>query len=250
MPLTVMNCPYCKQEFTRPYDLRRHEGPCIKNPNSRAYRRANGLVKKKPKRTDFHCIYCNKEYYSGHSVGSHERCCELNPSRFIFSDELKKKLSDKARSYKWTDEQKAKHSSIMRKVVIENKESYSSSNVSGRVKLYEFDGSVYKGKWELAVAKSLTKSGIRFTNRVDPIPYFWPKTNKIHLYFPDFYLIDFNLYLEVKGYERERDHAKWKCIDNLIVLRSDEIDRLNSGEDIINITGSSFNGKTVGCFAS
>lgn len=125
----------------------------------------------------------------------------MNPNRFVYTPALKAVLSQKAREYKWTDDQKAQHSDLMKKVVIDNPESYSASNVSGRVKSYNYNGLVLKGQWELLVAKKLHSEEIKFTNKIDPIPYVWKETNKVHLYFPDFYLSDYDIFIEVKGYE-------------------------------------------------
>ena len=46
----------------------------------------------------------------------------------------------------------------------------------------------------------------------------------IHLYFPDFYLPKYKLYIEVKGYETKRDRAKWKNFPKkLLILKNNEI---------------------------
>ena len=55
--------------------------------------------------------------------------------------------------------------------------------------------------------------------------YNW--NNSIHKYFPDFYLCDYNIYIEVKGYERERDIAKYNSINNLIIIKKKEINLIN-----------------------
>lgn len=49
----------------------------------------------------------------------------------------------------------------------------------------------------------------------------------VHKYFPDFYLIDSNTYIEVKGYKTERDEAKWKNFpEKLIILQENEINEI------------------------
>lgn len=49
-------------------------------------------------------------------------------------------------------------------------------------------------------------------------------------YFPDFYLPNLDLYIEVKGYERERDLAKWSQFpEKLIVLKKQEIEEIKKG---------------------
>lgn len=47
--------------------------------------------------------------------------------------------------------------------------------------------------------------------------------NGWHLYFPDFYLPDYNLYVEVKGYETERDRCKWAVVKNLLTIKQKEL---------------------------
>ena len=36
------------------------------------------------------------------------------------------------------------------------------------------------------------------------------------------------MYIEVKGYKRPRDLAKWKALDNLFVIEQKEINNLDS----------------------
>ena len=54
------------------------------------------------------------------------------------------------------------------------------------------------------------------------------------MYFPDFYLEDLNLYIEVKGYERERDLTKWKVVNNLLVIKKSDISLIKENRFQIN----------------
>ena len=48
--------------------------------------------------------------------------------------------------------------------------------------------------------------------------------NGIRTYFPDFYLPDKNIYVEVKGYKTERDAAKWDQFpEQLLKILKDDI---------------------------
>ena len=114
----------------------------------------------------------------------------------------------------------------MKQVVRDNPDSYSASNVCGRTKLVEYNGTKLNGGWELLVAKWLDGQGIEWTNKIAPIEYEWK--GNTHLYFPDFYLPKYDRYIEVKGYERERDVAKWKSIPNLIILKVSSINRIKN----------------------
>lgn len=170
----------------------------------------------------------------------HELFCELNPQRRKGSnqftkypdckvrDETRRKLSERNLGKIWSEEKKRRHSIIMKEVVKNNPDSYSSKNVCGRLQKYTFNGMTFTGKWELEVAKSLHSNNIRFTNIVNPFEYVWD--DGVHLYFPDFYLMDYDIYIEVKGYIRERDICKWSVIKNLFVITRTEIENINNNE--------------------
>jgi hypothetical protein len=121
----------------------------------------------------------------------------------------------------------------MKKAVLENPDSYSANNVSGRTPIIEYNGFYLKGSWELIVAKYLDKLSIKWTNKIDGIPYEWNGSE--HLYFPDFYLTEYDMYIEVKGYERERDRCKWRVLDNLIVIKKKEIELIRNNKYVLNL---------------
>ena len=120
----------------------------------------------------------------------------------------------------WTEEKRKEQSIRMKQKVQENPDSYSKSNVSGRAKLYEvfdsFGKTKVKGTWELKVANFLNKNQIKWTNNIEPFKYYW--NNQWHLYFPDFHLVDSDVIIEVKGFETDRDRAKWKSVDKKLVI--------------------------------
>lgn len=219
------------------------------------------------------CIFCNKECKNLNSLRQHEIRCKLNPNKIeivsnfieynkkkdkktnkslnqftkakmlgldipVVSDETKKKISNSSKNKKWDDDRKQKHSLAMLKAVDEHPNSYSANNISGRTKSYIYKDSLnndvkVKGTWELLVAKFLTINNINWTNIIDEkITYEW--VGKERRYFPDFYLIDYDIYIEVKGYERKRDLEKWKVIkDKLLVFKKNEINLIkNNNFDI------------------
>lgn len=52
--------------------------------------------------------------------------------------------------------------------------------------------------------------------------------NKKSTYCPDFYLPDFDIYIEVKGYETDLDRCKWSQFKNkLLILKKQEIVLIN-----------------------
>ena len=201
---------------------------------------------------EYKCKFCDKFCLNANSLAQHQIRCSKNPNKIItkISDETKQKLSkvmkvantNSSRIWKkesrekrgvaskefnskyWSSENREKHSNLMKSVVKKFPESYSTNNVSGRAKIYEYDGIKLKGTWELQVAKAFDSCNIKWTNDIKPFPYFWK--NKWHLYFPDFYLIEYDLYVEVKGYQRDRDLSKWKVLDNLLILKDKELKEL------------------------
>ena len=83
---------------------------------------------------------------------------------------------------------------------------------------------------------TLPRSGLRV--QIPSIALFLLKTfnNSEHLYFPDFYVKDLDLYIEVKGYETERDKVKWNTCKNkgikLLVLKKNEIYQIKNNNFI------------------
>jgi hypothetical protein len=140
--------------------------------------------------------------------------------------ELKRLRSIEYNKKYWTPERRAEQSARMKQKVLENPDSYSKSNVSGRVKMYDVVDSngptKVKGLWELKVANWLNDNKIRWTNTIEPYKYQYK--DNWHLYFPDFLLIDSDTLIEVKGYQTDRDIEKWKSVDKkLIVIKKKDL---------------------------
>ena len=117
---------------------------------------------------------------------------------------------------------------VMQKTVQDRPESYSYKNFCGRSKKSYYKDELMHSSWELLVAKWLDELGIKWTKKVDPFSYFWNGSNR--KFFPDFYLEELNLFIEVKGYETDRDTAKWSGIENLVIIKDKEIKSLKRNE--------------------
>lgn len=126
----------------------------------------------------------------------------------------------------------------MHETVKKHPDSYTKNNVCGRVKNINYNGTTLKGSWEVKTAKWLDLQNIRWTNECDSFEYKYKQ--KTHLYFPDFYLIDLDVFIEVKGYKVERDTYKWNSVPNkLIIIDKNSIhklDKLNINDVISNNT--------------
>lgn len=88
------------------------------------------------------------------------------------------------------------------------------SKIAGRVFL--------DSSWELAFAKYLDANNINWKRNTTRFDYNFE--NKKHYYVPDFYLIETDEYIEVKGFKVKQDEAKWKYFPHkLTVLYSKEL---------------------------
>ena len=72
----------------------------------------------------------------------------------------------------------------------------------------EYKGIVLQSKWELQVAIYLDENNIHWERPTLGHEYIFE--GNLHLYFPDFYLIDYDTYIEVKGWKQPKDECKWR----------------------------------------
>jgi hypothetical protein len=90
-----------------------------------------------------------------------------------------------------------------------------------------YNGVDLHGSWELAYAQYLDKNSIRWLRNKDSFSYFYG--GKSRRYTPDFYLIDSDEYVEIKGYKTEKDSAKWEQFPShrkLIVMMKKELSEI------------------------
>ena len=215
------------------------------------------------------CKYCGKVCKNKNSLAQHEIRCKENPNKidldyltnrdysqinvnpsnqFIkakqlglpipkMSDETKQKISNVWKGRKHTKETKEKISKTMQQVVKDKPDSYNGVNINGKVKKYKYNNVSLDGSWELLVAQYLDFNNIKWERPHKGFEYIW--NNDKHIYYPDFYLTDYNMYIEVKGFETERDYIKWKALSNLIIIKRKEIDDIkNSQYNIFDYLGS------------
>lgn len=84
-----------------------------------------------------------------------------------------------------------------------------------------------QGSWEIKFAQFLDSNNIEWEK--NKIGYKYTFKNEEHLYFPDFYLKTFDVYIEVKGYETEKDKEKWKQFPfKLHIVKKKEIQDLDT----------------------
>lgn len=208
----LYECPICKKEFSK-----------------------NGIAShiiykhQIPRKGKFHPKYGKKgenSWSKANKLGI-EHKMSLKQKQYFNSEICHKHLINIGKK-RWADPKaKENHRKKMHEIIRKNPEKYSANNICGRTKIIEYNGFKLNGSWELIVAKWLDNNNIKWTNIIKPIPYDW--NNETHLYFPDFYLIEYDIFIEVKGYERERDRCKWKVLNNLVVIKYNEINKIKNG---------------------
>ena len=88
------------------------------------------------------------------------------------------------------------------------------------------------GTWELIAAKYLDRIGVSWKR--NSIRFAYVDTYGTHrFYTPDFWVEEWNSFVEVKGYETDLDRCKWSQFKaNLIIWKSEEIKRIKEdGQD-------------------
>lgn len=156
---------------------------------------------------------------------------ELGLPKPKLSEDSRKKMSSAAtrRNNKWFADPdfRKRHRESMKLAVVKYPESYGVSN-RGRTRKIEAHGEAFQGKWELYFYEHCLKTSTQVVRVTKGYPYEW---NGNRLYFPDFYLPEYDTFVEVKGYETDRDLAKWKCFPHALkVVRRSQIEKIKRNE--------------------
>ena len=162
---------------------------CRQNPNQTLYGfgKDNSCIKKRS------CNQYSKAIELGlpkpeKSIESRQKTSMLNRARTKeFNKELGKKVSigvnKKVANNEW-------HTSLAKKMH------------------YNYNGIDLHGSWELKYAKYLDLNHIKWIRCKESFIYEFE--NKTRRYTPDFYLIESDEYIEIKGYKTDKDIAKWE----------------------------------------
>lgn len=194
------------------------------------------------------CKFCGEIFKFIKSNNKHEPYCESNPNRKFRKAWNKGKtqhndsrvakyvntMSEKIKSGEytppsrpWTDDDKLKHSEIMSKVAQENPDAYGGRyNRFGVKEKVCTNGFKVLGGWEETFVNYCHINHIEIEQPKVPFSYIFE--GKQHHYYPDFYLPEHDLYVEVKGLEEDRDTAKWNSLTTihekrLVIARLPEI---------------------------
>lgn len=210
----MYKCKYCGKECQSKNSLIQHEIRCTKNPNRiNCDNSTNNLAEYTKK--------LREGLISKNNTNQYTKAKNLGLSKPEMSIETREKLSRAMLGKNHTAETKDKISKSMQRAVREHPESYSASNVNGRVKKIKYKDIYLDSSWEVIVAKYLDSLNIIWEKPTIGFNYIYD--NNPHIYYPDFYLPQYDRYIEVKGHKRQRDLAKWESVPNLIIISKKEI---------------------------
>lgn len=224
----LTKCKWCGLSFkgmSTAY-IANHSRWCKNNPKHNEYLQAAAAL-------------CTNSNYT--SLNNFRWCCDN-----LKHNELKRKLQSEKIKEAWkrgayrhvncqgmlgkhhTEETKLKISRKLSKYYKDGK----IAQTCGRSKKYNYCSQVagpisVDGTWELAVAKYFDGIGVKWERNIKRFPYKNTLTGRMSVYIPDFYVYDWNTYIEVKGYETELDHVKWKQFKfPLEIWKQDKLKRL------------------------
>lgn len=211
-----MKCKYCDREFDTARGLHYHEYHCCKNPEgvSLKGKRKN----KKPYPNNRKKRICTEE--------TKQKLRELWKSEDYLqkqkaSIEERRKLGKLNRHH--TKEAKEKISAGMRKCIQAGNRSYSFLHR----KSYLFEGKKLDSSYELTVAQELKDHNIKFEIHPSGLNYIGDD-GKLYTYFPDFYLNDYDIYLDPKNDFLLSDKYKYHGLTT-----KEKIDRVQKENDVI-----------------
>lgn len=219
------NCKYCNKLCKNANAITQHELRCKQNPNGRKY-----FVKRDYKK-------CWTEEKRKELSEKMKKCYKPQ----VYSEEEKRKMSINSKEYNrkyWTKENRRKHALRMLEVNNKNLEAGKNLRKFVKCKTYVFQDSFgtkvfLDGTWELTFAKWLNKMNIRWKRK--DISFTYNFKDHEHLYYPDFLLCDLNMYVEVKGFEWEKDKYKWESVvsvhkEKLYIIRRKQIEEILKNE--------------------
>jgi hypothetical protein len=203
----------------------------------------------------YECKFCHRGIKNKGSLVAHEKVCPGNPERVKY--QRSPKAGAQKGSVPWNKGLSAdvdvrvattaaknavilkgrpgkKHTNETRMKMSESrKRLYESGweSTAGRTKKIRYTSPIagdvtLDGSWELRVAKHLDSIGVKWVRNKARFPYVRPD-GKSSTYQPDFFVSEWNTYIEVKGYETDIDRAKWGAFPHdLQIWRKAEIESL------------------------
>jgi hypothetical protein len=206
-----MNICNCGKEFEKKSSLRTHARFCDK------------YLKKEKKVLNIYVCECGKEFEKSQSLNSHYSHCLIhrngNPGSkrggWKISDEMHKKhgktLSENIKNGKVIPSFKGKTHTLETRIKLSEYRSNSYIDNSFHCKFYIINNGEktikVQGTYERDFAEFLNINSIKW-DRVKL------KYDTVRHYTPDFYLVDYDIYIEVKGWLMDRDKVKYRKFFN------------------------------------
>jgi len=260
----MKKCKYCnKTDFKSAQSFGAHISNCKLNPNyfSKKIKISNTRKEKNPKTEyQFNCVKCNNIYFVVLSLNDFKNkkyrthCTRKCANSHNITEDIKNKISLKntgkqyptRRKYIYIEQIckcgkqlcKTNKSGFCKNCLLKDTDGkkYVSNKLKGKTGGYRVKGgnSQHKSQyynnvwmqssWEVKMAERLDFLKINW-NRNSQIFLKWVDDQNIeHKYYPDFYLNDYDIYLEIKGYMTENNKIKMQKVleqhkINLIMLR-------------------------------
>ena len=177
----------------------------------------------------FNCKFCHKECINNNSHRNHERCCPKNMNRIYVNGMLGKVSHKKGKTKKndpsimqgaiklkerYTNGEIVPHRTPHTKECKERISAIMQTKMQNRYtasKRIEYKGIRFESSWEYEVAIELDNNNIDW-KRPSPLLYL-DNNNQQRRYYPDFYLPEYNIYLDPKNdYVKKLDEIKIKQV--------------------------------------
>lgn len=195
------------------------------------------------------CKYCGSIRHNYNSLINHERCCPLNVNRKYKNGMTGKKGSNqylKAVELGFPKPPGPRgcigsftgrtHTEEVKRRISEKK---SIKNTGGRCKWYDVSGVKVQGTWERNIAILLNDNNIKWIKPTTSDHSFkYVLDDKVRTYTPDFYLDDYSIYLEIKGFWWGNDRNKMDAVleqnnsVKIIIIEKDEYNNILKSGDL------------------
>lgn len=165
-----MNCKYCGKDCKNENSLRNHERLCKSNPE----RQISGFE-----------LYNKSGKHIG--VNQYTKAKKLGLPKPTLSEDARKKLSEKGKLQKHSEETKKKLSEAAKR-----------NNLGGwhTSKSFDYKGIKLDSSYEVKFAEDLDKNNIKWER---PKPLLYKLNGEEHRYYPDFFLPDYNVFVDTKN---------------------------------------------------
>lgn len=213
------------------------KGRCAKSSNSCPGKRKRDSLKKKskggfggrPSWTDPNFDRSKLGWNKGLTKETDQRVAKASKSLKTYCSK-NPDLAGRAHTFEKEQQRRQKISASMKKNPNAGGYRVGSGRSKGAWYDSPFAGRVYlDSSFEIRIAKVLDKNRVIWKRNLIKFPYI-NENKEIRGYIPDFYLEDLDVYVEIKGYQTERDLCKWRDFPyRLIVLFEKDIKDLEEG---------------------